>query len=102
MRRRPNWPWKASKAPAIAVAQCGHLPSGVTSQGVAEVVPHWLTGIDSKVALKAISHIPFDPRMSPLVKEGWSHHAKLLQLPVCVHGAGLPGREARLQDMARI
>jgi len=47
-------------------------------QVVAEVVPHWLTGIDAKVALKAISHIPFDPRMSPLVKEGWESHAKLM------------------------
>ncbi len=47
-------------------------------QVVAEVVPHWLTGIDAKVALKAISHIPFDPRMSPLVREGWESHAKLM------------------------
>lgn len=47
-------------------------------QVVAEVVPHWLTGIDGKLALKAISHIPFDPRMSPLVKEGWESHGKLL------------------------
>jgi ABC-type nitrate/sulfonate/bicarbonate transport system substrate-binding protein len=47
-------------------------------QVVAEVVPHWLTGIDGKLALKAIGHIPFDPRMSPLVKEGWESHGKLL------------------------
>ena len=47
-------------------------------QVVAEVVPHWLTGIDGKLALKSIGHIPFDPRMSPLVKEGWDSHAKLL------------------------
>ncbi len=47
-------------------------------QVVAEVVPHWLPGIDGKLALKAISHIPFDPRMSPLVKEGWESHGKLL------------------------
>jgi ABC-type nitrate/sulfonate/bicarbonate transport system substrate-binding protein len=47
-------------------------------QVVAEVVPHWLTGIEPNLALKAIGHIPFDPRMSPLVKEGWNSHAKLL------------------------
>ena len=47
-------------------------------QVVAEVVPHWLTGIDGKLALKSISHIPFDPRMSTLVKEGWESHGKLL------------------------
>jgi len=47
-------------------------------QVVAEVVPHWLTGIEPDLALKAIRHIPFDPRMSAVVKEGWDSHAKLL------------------------
>ena len=45
---------------------------------VAEVVPHWLTGIEPDLALKAIRHIPFDPRMSPVVRDGWDAHAKLL------------------------
>ncbi len=47
-------------------------------QVVAEVVPHWLTGIDGNLALKAIRHISFDPRLSPLVKEGWNRQASLL------------------------
>jgi ABC-type nitrate/sulfonate/bicarbonate transport system substrate-binding protein len=47
-------------------------------QVVAEVVPHWIPGVDGSLAMKAISHISFDPRMSPLVKEGWSSHAKLM------------------------
>jgi ABC-type nitrate/sulfonate/bicarbonate transport system substrate-binding protein len=47
-------------------------------QVVGEVVPHWLTGIEPDLALKAIRHIPFDPRMSAVVKDGWESHAKLL------------------------
>jgi len=47
-------------------------------QVVAEVIPHWITGMNGPLALKAISHIPHDPRLSSLVKEGWSIHAKLM------------------------
>ncbi len=51
---------------------------GTQPQVISEVVPHWLTGIDGNLALKAIRHISFDPRMSPLVKEGWIRQASLL------------------------
>ncbi len=47
-------------------------------QVVAEVAPHWITGMDGSLAIKAISHISFDPRLSPPVKEGWYSHAKLM------------------------
>lgn len=47
-------------------------------QMVGEVVPHWITGVDGNLAMKAIQHISFDPRMSSLVKEGWYAHAKLM------------------------
>lgn len=71
---------------------------------VAEVVPHWLTGIDPSLALKAIGHIPFDPRMSQQVKEGWDSHAKLMieQKTIKAIPAFEPGFDmALLNDVAK-
>ncbi|MCC7103694.1 MAG: hypothetical protein IT307_01005 [Chloroflexi bacterium] len=45
---------------------------------VDEVVPRWLSGLDAQVAIKATSHIPFDPRLSKLVEESWNTDNKVL------------------------
>ncbi|MCC7105869.1 MAG: ABC transporter substrate-binding protein [Chloroflexi bacterium] len=38
---------------------------------VGDVVPRWLRGINGDVAVKAVSHLHFDPRSSALVQQSW-------------------------------